>query len=477
MKRKFKLPQASHTGLANRFMAQVIEQRPDHPDFGKVVFETPFNHNLILENGMNAIASNPICNLFTWCAIGSGTTPTEDDSGAITVTISGTAATAGTAFFGSGDVGKLLRCDTGEKAVISAFIDSTHVTLATSLTVASPTLFTMYRIAQNALATEVVRSANYLTGTGNCGTTVTGGVLTHQRTFDFPIEVSDQTYNEVGFSSTNTPGANLNTRGIFAGAPVSVLTGQQLRVIYFFVVTATPVTQRTRAITISGWPSLQHPVVADATTNLFTLVAHGFAANTQVQFIGTTAPAPLSFGTVYYVVTNTADTFSVAATSGGSTIDLTTAGTAVVLLTNTNGTEQLTSLAFSTISSTTGNTTATSSALNEPRGFGSKGMALVDDATPVIFGTVINITGATGCVQALTQDSYSTGSYTTTWRATYGTTVGNSSLIRQMFMSDGTSGNNANRDGLAYIFDQKQEKTNLFTLTAVWSFTWDRDFV
>ena len=54
----------TESGIANRFKAQIIERRKGHPDEGKVVFETPFAPNLILETGMTAVASTSICSLF-----------------------------------------------------------------------------------------------------------------------------------------------------------------------------------------------------------------------------------------------------------------------------------------------------------------------------------------------------------------------------------------------------------------------------
>lgn len=85
-------------------------------------------------------------------------------------------------------------------------------------------------------------------------------------------------------------------------------------------------------------------VTADASTNAFTLDAHGFEAGDVVEFFGTTLPSPLASATSYYVVEPTASTFKVAATSGGSAVDLTTAGSAdldVVLSLATEITEAL----------------------------------------------------------------------------------------------------------------------------------------
>lgn len=76
-------------------------------------------------------------------------------------------------------------------------------------------------------------------------------------------------------------------------------------------------------------------VTADATTNAFTLGEHGFELDHVVSFraeAGGSLPAPLAAGTDYYVVPVNHYLFKVAATAGGATIDLTTAGQYVVVI-------------------------------------------------------------------------------------------------------------------------------------------------
>lgn len=70
-------------------------------------------------------------------------------------------------------------------------------------------------------------------------------------------------------------------------------------------------------------------VVADATSNVFTLDSHGFASGFALSFradAGGSMPAPLVAGTEYYAVPVNHYTFKVAATAGGAAIDITTAG-------------------------------------------------------------------------------------------------------------------------------------------------------
>lgn len=82
-------------------------------------------------------------------------------------------------------------------------------------------------------------------------------------------------------------------------------------------------------------------------------VAHGLGNTQKITFFNGTPPAPLVEGTVYFVVNATTDTFQVAATSGGSAIDITAAATfgcVVAAITEdvyaTQGTHSLTAAAI-----------------------------------------------------------------------------------------------------------------------------------
>lgn len=69
---------------------------------------------------------------------------------------------------------------------------------------------------------------------------------------------------------------------------------------------------------------------AVAATDLLTTIGHGLTAGTPIRFTTTTTlPGGLSTGTTYYVIASglTADNFKVSATSGGSTVDITSTGT------------------------------------------------------------------------------------------------------------------------------------------------------
>lgn len=73
----------------------------------------------------------------------------------------------------------------------------------------------------------------------------------------------------------------------------------------------------------------------DTTANTFALGDHSFATGDPVHFraeLGGSLPAPLVAGAVYYAIATTEDTFQVSATVGGAAIDLTTAGSEILVI-------------------------------------------------------------------------------------------------------------------------------------------------
>lgn len=74
---------------------------------------------------------------------------------------------------------------------------------------------------------------------------------------------------------------------------------------------------------------------ASAASDAVSLDVHGFELNDQVSFRaeqGGSLPAPLVAGTAYYAIPRTDNDFAVSAAPGGSAIDLTTDGSAVLVI-------------------------------------------------------------------------------------------------------------------------------------------------
>lgn len=221
--------------------------------------ERQFNDNLILNQGRNKLlqSSGTIdwASFSTYCVVGVGTTPVVTDSGATTATTAGSSATvlASGSFFTAGMVGMLFNSDDGQQGVILSQTGVACV-LATAINLAVPTLFATWAVQQTGLASESKRSNTYLTGSGNCGTTQVSTTFTNRRTYDFTAEVSNQNYTELGWSDSGSASNNLNSRTLISGGTVSVLTGQQLRVIYDISSTVGPSASTPGTWPITGWP-------------------------------------------------------------------------------------------------------------------------------------------------------------------------------------------------------------------------------
>lgn len=211
-----------------------------------------WKRNLILDSGLDSVASRNWVDNIAFGVIGTGNNPTDRDSGAVTVTVVSGVATASAAFFEAQDVGRLLRLDTGETGYITAFTSTTEVDV--SMADAGPGLFTIYYVNDTQLETEHKRSNSYsLLSAGN-GSVWAGSptfAWTFTRTFIFSAEAAPVTITEVGWSWGANPTA-LFGRQVLSGIGDSLLAGQQ------YVISV--------ELTIAVGPSAQVPQ-ADVGTN------------------------------------------------------------------------------------------------------------------------------------------------------------------------------------------------------------------
>jgi hypothetical protein len=212
---------------------------------GKVIRKTRFKHNLVVDAGLNSLAqkstgvgpSSPASSFGT-CVVGSGTNANSFASGAITFTQSGTTVTASGGFFTSAMVGGILKYGTGSggtEQYITAFTSSTQVTVSSSATVGA-TVGTVWMVQQTALQTFLYQSSSYQTSTGSCSTTFGSGQVTFQRTFNFAIQSSPYTVNEIGWS----PGGTAICGRLVLGSSVTVSPTQFLQVVLQMVVSYSP---------------------------------------------------------------------------------------------------------------------------------------------------------------------------------------------------------------------------------------------
>lgn len=228
----------------------------------KVIRQLPWQKNMITNYGMNLYPSGTYnrgwTNGFNYACAGTGTTPTTDDSGLTQATQVGTTVTlAGGSFTFTDtatDAGKVIKWDTTEEAMIVSVTSPTQVEV--NVTQAVPAAeFTVYRTNQNAMATDVKRTATYVSGAGNCGTTfVTPASVLLRRTYDFSAEAGPITYNEIGLSHSATVGSATLFSRILLAVPLSLLAGQQLRLQYELGISYTPATPQARTAPITNWP-------------------------------------------------------------------------------------------------------------------------------------------------------------------------------------------------------------------------------
>ncbi len=221
----------------------------------RLVKEYPVKPNLILDYGLDEIASNLWADCWRYCAVGTGTTPTADDSGLINATQSGTTVTAGSSFFSVSDVGKLLVFDTGERAYISAYTSDTVVEVGISRTVAGATAFATWRVDQTQLTSYVQHSTTINVGPAYNRTDVldSGVTLRMRRTWKFPAEPSAITYYEVGFHRVDEPNPFLFSR-VINEEGYSVDEDQYLLITYELTVNVGSTNRVNESLSISGWP-------------------------------------------------------------------------------------------------------------------------------------------------------------------------------------------------------------------------------
>lgn len=240
-----KVISAPQLGAAVHYSVNVL-----NPD-GTVARRIPRKKNLILDSGLDLVASNPWAYLTLYAAAGTGTDPVRRDTGAINLSRSGTTVTADAGFFEAADVGRLIKFDSGEEMYVTAYTDTTHVEVDQSGTIAAGP-GTVWYVNRTGLAAETKRTNTYGSNSGDNETTYVGGTFTMKRTFVFAAEAGSVTYNEIGWSPINTSGNNLFGMDIISGG-ASLSAGQQLQVVVQLSITLSPQNPQVYTNVITGW--------------------------------------------------------------------------------------------------------------------------------------------------------------------------------------------------------------------------------
>lgn len=231
--------------------------------------------NLILNQGMDNIANNAIADQMTYAMCGTGTRPNSRDGGTSAISQSGATIflndTSGFIkdFSSSFDayshlcsVGDSIQWANGSQSLILATgSNGFTLTVTPVVSYASASTFIVWKTSQVGLQTEISRSGpgisqtSYLTGTGNCGSTfnnIGSGSIIHRRTYDFPLQAGQQSFNEIGVGWANTAPTTVFSRVLIT--PVTVWSGFRLRIVYDLQVQYSPIISSSAVASIGGWP-------------------------------------------------------------------------------------------------------------------------------------------------------------------------------------------------------------------------------
>jgi hypothetical protein len=290
--------------LCGRYRLQVIDATTK-----VIISDYGWNKNLILNNGMDAIAGNLIASLTPYGICGSGSRPNRITSSTSQISQSGaqiylmdtsgltdftsSVFTNGTMSYTSraqiGDV--IIDSDNSQSMILSVPSDGLNLFVNVSQSFTGGKTFTIWKTSQTHLQGEVHRSSAYiLVGSSsllgwNQGTYVSASVMTHRRTYDFAVESATQSYKEVGIGWSPT----LNDTAVFSRAvlpnSVSVVPNQQLRMTYDLQVTFGPTSVRYKTPTITGWPV--PPSTTTEMSESMQLFYGGFSNNWMASAVNT----------------------------------------------------------------------------------------------------------------------------------------------------------------------------------------------
>lgn len=172
---------------------------------------------------------------------------------------------------------------------------------------------------RNSLLTDGATSFAYLSATTNIDTTTPTEITTTRQAITWAAAASGQRTNSNAISIPVTAGTTVQGIAIFTAS-----TGGSCQAVF-------PVGSSGQYV---------DGVATAATTGTFTSVGHGLTTDDRVFFsavAGETLPATLSTTTLYFVRSgSTADTFTIATTSGGTAVTFTSGGEAAFFKTVPN---------------------------------------------------------------------------------------------------------------------------------------------
>jgi len=299
-----------------------------NPETDEVKWQTDeWQKNLILNIGMNSLYNRSLVDSIAYGVSGTGTRPNSYESGTSKITQSGAIVhlsdTSGdiTNFTSSNDYSSIVQTgdmvvdSDGSRSLVTTVTNGFNLQVVPSYTYTVGRTFTLWKTSQTSLHIEVSRSATYIGGASNAGTTTVGNNVTHLRSYDFPIETSNTNYNELGLAWASS-GASTTFSRILLPSVVTANTGYKLRLIYQLQSSWFPTSSINSVASIGGWggdtsgtQSLQKLLISSIN------VSDGTAYNT----VAVTEPYFTSVGSGYFSMF--ASTNSASLASFGSAIN------------------------------------------------------------------------------------------------------------------------------------------------------------
>ncbi len=182
----------------------------------------------------------------------------------------------------AGDVGKLIKWDSGEEAVITAVVSGTVATVNRSQTVASGPLKlhhgNLFKLPGpiNAGNSPTLFVADDGRNSNSIVYDYTTGIFNLRRTYDFAVETVARTYRSVAVSPINAFIGAAFAIVDFSATPVSVGVAKQLRVVYELNIvsdatTSAQISALRMTDSITGWPQVYNIASITSTVSTFTI--------------------------------------------------------------------------------------------------------------------------------------------------------------------------------------------------------------
>lgn len=264
-------------GLEGHYKVAIVDAN------GNEIWRQPkWEKNLILNQGMDALAGTYLADVMKYAVAGTGSLPTGGGGttrvNSITSSYSSASVIEGGlqldvqpggiqnfnteiwgGWSGSLAAGDIIQFADGTEVKVGS-VSATTAGVTPTNTVATQS-FTIWKTSQTGMQGEVKRGGSgiagsaYLTGVGNCGSSTVLNRVVYLRTYDFATETTPKIYSEVGVAWTSTVGANTVFSRIVLPQTVSIDTSQRLRLVYQLGVTFTPTSsQYVNGAIVTGWP-------------------------------------------------------------------------------------------------------------------------------------------------------------------------------------------------------------------------------